>query len=208
MAADHDTTMTDGRSLRRTRNRDSVLDAVVASFEDGDVDPSIDAVAARAGVSNRSIYRYFDHRDLLIRAAVNHALRRIVPEITLDDVGLGSFDERIERFVDHRLSLYQRLAPITRAAKLAAVTQPMVEEEFEAGRLMLRRAFLDHFAEEFDSLVPGVRARAVIAAEVAFQFDAFEFIGKATDGRVDEMRAILVDHLQLCLGRFRTAHRV
>ena len=203
MATKFDTTSTDGRSLRRVRNRDAVLDAVIASFEAGDIDPSIDSVAERAGVSNRSIYRYFDHRDHLIRAAVSHAMRRIVPEITLTTLGVGSFEERVDSFVDHRLRMYQRLAPITRAAKVVAVNEPIVAEEFEAGRFMLRQAFLDHFAEEFSPLGPHDRTRAVIAAELAFQFDAFEFLARATDGNIDAMRAILVDQLHMTLGRLR-----
>jgi AcrR family transcriptional regulator len=197
---------TDGRSMRRARNREAVLDAVIEIFESGDIDPSVDAVAERAGVSNRSIYRYFEHRDHLIRAAVTHAMRRVIPEITLDQIGVGPFDQRVERFVDHRLQMYQRLAPITRAAKLAAASEPMIGEEFTAGRLILRQAFLDHFAEEFEPLGPGERTRAVIAAELAFQFEAFEFLWTSTNGMVQEMRLLLIDHLQMCLGRLRYAH--
>lgn len=180
-----------------------MLDAVVAGFEDGDINPSIDAVAVRAGVSNRSIYRYFEHRDQLIRAAVRHAVQRIVPEVTLTDVGVGSLTQRVERFVDHHLRMYHRLAPVTRAAKLAAAAEPIVDEELRAGRLTLHQTFLDQFNQELGAAMPGARARAVIAAEVAFQFEAFEFLAQATGDRASEMRAILVDHLHLHLGRFR-----
>jgi AcrR family transcriptional regulator len=205
MATNVDPTLTDGRSLRRVRNREAVLDAAIEIFESGDISPSVDDVADRAGVSNRSVYRYFEHRDHLLRAAVTHAMRRIIPEITLDQIGVGSFDERVERFVGHRLRMYQRLAPITRAAKLAAVSEPIIGEEFAVGRLILRQSFLDHFAEEFAPLGPGDRTRAVIAAELAFQFDAFEFLWTSTNGMVDEMRMLLIDHLQMCLGRLRYA---
>lgn len=207
-ALDTITISTDGRALRRERNRDAVLDAVIASFEAGDIDPLVDAVAARAGVSNRSIYRYFEDRDHLIRAAVRHAMHRIVPEMTLGDIGLGSFEQRVGHFVDHHLGLYCRLARIIRAAKHAAVSEPSVAEEFEAGRLVRRRTLLEHFAEEFDPLPTEVRSRTVIAAEMAFQFDAFEFLWTATDGRVDEMRAVLVEHLRCCLGRVGAVHRL
>lgn len=195
----------DGRSLRRARNRTAVLDAVIEIFEEGDLDPSVDAVAERAGVSNRSIYRYFDHRDHLMRAAVTHAMRRVIPEIQLDGIGVGSFDERVQRFTDHRLQMYQRLAPITRAAKRAAQSEPIIAEEFEAGRLVLRRSFLDHFADEFAPLGPAERTRAVLTAELAFQFEAFEFLWSSTNGQVPEMRTILIDHLTMCLGRLRTS---
>lgn len=182
-----------------------MLDAAIEIFEEGDIEPSVDSVAERAGVSNRSIYRYFDHRDHLMRAAVTHAMRRVLPEIQLDGIGVGTFEERVDRFVDHRLRMYQRLAPITRAAKRAAQSEPIIREEFDAGRLVLRRSFLDHFAEEFEPLGSADRTRAVLAAELAFQFEAFEFLWNSTNGRVPEMRTILVDHLTMCLGSLRTS---
>lgn len=191
----------DGRSLRRSRNREAVLDAVVELFESGDVNPSIDDVAERACVSNRSVYRYFDHRDQLMRAAVTHAMRRVVPEIRLTDEGAGDFDLRVERFVDHRLSVYRRLAPITRAAKAAALNEPIIAEEFEAGRFMLRQQFLNHFAPELGPLRPAAQTRAVVAAELAFQFEAFEFLARAFEGDGPAMRELLVDQLHMTLGR-------
>jgi TetR/AcrR family transcriptional regulator, regulator of autoinduction and epiphytic fitness len=191
---------TDGRNLRRMRNREAVLDAVVEIFESGNIDPSIDAVAERAGVSNRSIYRYFDHRDHLVRAAVTHTMRRVVLEMPFEQVGVGSFDERIERFVDHRLMMYQRLAPITRAAKLASVSQPIIAEEFEVGRVMLRQQLLDQFTPEFAHLTPRQQERVLITAGLAFQFDAFEFLWTETKGELDEMRSLLILQLQLALG--------
>ncbi len=97
--------------------------------------------------------------------------------------------------------MYQRLAPITRAAKRAAQSEPIIREEFEAGRLVLRRSFLDHFAEEFAPLGSADRTRAVLTAELAFQFEAFEFLWNSTNGQVTEMRTILIDHLTMCLGR-------
>lgn len=193
----------DGRHLRRTRNREAVLDAVIAIFEEGNVEPAMDEVAARAGVSNRSIYRYFEHRDHVIRAAVTYAMRRVSAEIEFKDSGIGGFDERVRRFVDHRLAVYKRLAPITRAAKVAAATEPIVAEEFEVGRFMLRQQFLDQFGPELSPLGAREQTRAVIAAEISFQFDAFEFLWTAMDGQVDEIRELLIEHLDLTLGRLR-----
>ncbi|MEP1126257.1 MAG: TetR/AcrR family transcriptional regulator [Ilumatobacter sp.] len=193
----------DGRSLRRVRNRDAVLDAVIGIFEEGDLDPSVDAIAERARVSNRSIYRYFDHRDHLIRTAISHALRRVAPELLLDDRIEGAQEERIERFVARQLHLYEQLAPIARAARVAAVSEPIIAEEFEVARLRLRTSILVHFADEFDGLAPSVRDRTLISAELAFQFDSFEFLWTATDGRASEMRAILEEHLRCCIARLR-----
>ena len=200
-----DGTTIDGRTMRRTRNREAVLDAVLAIFEEGKLDPSIDEVADRAGVSNRSVYRYFDHRDHLIRAATTHALRKASPDMLLDDLGGGSFEQRARRFVDHRLNLYRKLAPITRAAMVAAVSEPLIAEEFDISRMMLRQQFLDHFADELRHLDPAHQTRAVIMAELPFQFESLDYLWESTNGMEMEMRAILVAELDAWLSP--AAHR-
>jgi AcrR family transcriptional regulator len=195
-------TEVDGRTARRERNRTAVLDAVVDAFERGEIEPSVDEIAEAADVSVRSIYRYFRHRDDLVRAAMGHAIARVAPTMELDRVGEGDVEERIARFVDHRIAMYEELAPITRAAKRAAAREPLVADEFELGRLVLRRQFLDHFAAELAGLGPGDRTRAVIVAELPFQFESFEYLRRSTEGDTGEMRALLIDLLTTNLARF------
>ena len=60
----------DGRTARRDRNREAVLDAVLELFSEDAASPAPDDVAARSGVSLRSVYRYFDDMETLIRAAM------------------------------------------------------------------------------------------------------------------------------------------
>ena len=67
----------DGRRQRRERNRDAVVDALLAIVADGDLAPSADAVAARAGLSTRSLFRYFDDVDDLCRAAIARQHERV-----------------------------------------------------------------------------------------------------------------------------------
>ncbi|MGI9646205.1 MAG: TetR/AcrR family transcriptional regulator [Ilumatobacteraceae bacterium] len=177
-----------------------MLDAVIDIFEGGDLDPGIDEISEKSGVSNRSIYRYFHQRDELIRAAMWRAMARIQPEMTLDDLGVGELGDRIARFVQHRLEMYAALAPLTRAARRAAQSEPMIGEEFEAGRLVLRRQFLDQFAPELERLTAGERTRLVTAAEMAFQFESFEYLHHSCAER-DMISEILVEQLTFYLDR-------
>jgi AcrR family transcriptional regulator len=181
----------DGRVARRERNRTAVLDAVVDLFEAGNTDPAVEDVSDLSGVSSRSIYRYFHHRDELVRAAMWHLAARIEPQMQLADIGKGSLDDRIDRFVQHRLSVFTVVAPITRAARQAAQSLDLSSDEFEAGQLILRQQFLDHFA------------RAVVAAELAFQFDSFEYLSASFEGNVDEMGYLLRRQLRILLGALR-----
>ena len=63
-------TQVDGRRLRREQNREAVIDALVALFEEGSYTPSSNEIAERAGISPRSLFRYFDDVDDLNRTAV------------------------------------------------------------------------------------------------------------------------------------------
>src|SRR5437764_99636 len=76
----------DGRAARRDRGREAVLDAVIALFEEGHVRPTPEAVAERSGVSVRSVYRYYEDRDDLIRADTHRlvatTLRALLPSAT------------------------------------------------------------------------------------------------------------------------------
>jgi AcrR family transcriptional regulator len=53
------------------RTRDAIVAAAQALFrEDPQLDPSLEAVAARAGVSTRSVIRHFGSKDGLLEAAI------------------------------------------------------------------------------------------------------------------------------------------
>ena len=187
----------DGRNIRRRRNRDAVLAAVIDLFEDGDSDPSIDLIAARAGVSNRSVYRYFEHRDDLIRTAVARALgldSTTQPAPVDTDAPL---EDRIRAFVDDRMTGHHRSLQIVRAARLSAATEPLIAEQFAADRERLRARLLQCFAPELDGLDDDERSRCLLAIELLFQFDSIDFLLMSTSGRRHEVSAILAD--QLCL---------
>src|SRR6478609_12060550 len=96
----------DGRTARRDRNSDAVLDAVHELFVEGEIVPTVEDVAARSGVSPRSVYRYFPDSRALLGAALTRRIEVAEPLWELEDVGRGSLDDRIQRLVAHRLALY------------------------------------------------------------------------------------------------------
>ena len=92
----------DGRSARRDRNKTAVLDAVLELFQEGSLSPGPVEVAQRCGLSPRSVYRYFDDADELVRAAVDRHLELTLPYFHLSAIGQGPRDERIDRFAERR----------------------------------------------------------------------------------------------------------
>lgn len=92
-------TTTDGSvtSRNRARTRSELLDAAVGVVLDGN-EPTMRAVAARAGVGERTIYRYFDGRDGLRQAVAAH-LRPMM------GVPLC---ESVEKLEDYAIALFDR----------------------------------------------------------------------------------------------------
>jgi AcrR family transcriptional regulator len=176
----------DGRVARRERNRSAVLDAVVELFEAGNTEPAVEDVSDLSGVSSRSIYRYFHHRDELVRAAMWHLMARVETQMPLADIGKGSLDEAVDR-----------------AARRSAHSLDLTSEEFEAGQLVLREQFLDQFAPEFSTLSGQALMRAVVAAELAFQFESFEYLYTSWEGNLDEVGYLLGRQLRIHLGGLR-----
>jgi AcrR family transcriptional regulator len=87
----------DGRTARRDRNRDAVLDAVLDLFAEDALAPSAVQVAERSGVSLRSVYRYFDDTDELVRAGIARSRARVRPLVVLGDRGQRPVEDRVRR---------------------------------------------------------------------------------------------------------------
>ena len=107
----HDDRDLDGRTARRDRNRIAVLDVVLELFSEGEPRPSPEQVAARSGVSLRSVYRYVADRGDLIRAAIDRHLERVQPLFVIDDVPEDTTVARVEQFVRARMRGYEAIAP-------------------------------------------------------------------------------------------------
>lgn len=181
----------DGRTARRDRNREAVLDAVLALFGEDAMYPGPAEVAERSGVSLRSVYRYFEDMDALIRAAMGRHLAQIQPLFLIEDLGAGRLDDRVERMVTQRLRLYEAGAPMMRAAALRSRSNELIRERLEDNRRRLRRQVEQMFAPELEDLAT-VESREVAAAlDVLLEFEAVEHLRRWRGLSGPEARRVL-----------------
>ncbi len=165
----------DGRTARRDRNRDAVLDAVLELFGEDATYPGPAEVAERSGVSRRSVYRYFEDMDSLVRAAMARNLEHLQPLFALD-VGDGPLADRVDRIVLQRLRLYDAVAPMLRAALLRARSNPLIHERLVENRRLLLAQVETMFAPELSGLAPATRREAAAAADVLLEFESMEHL--------------------------------
>ena len=162
----------DGRRLRRHQNREAVIDALIALFEEGSYTPSSGEIAHRAGISPRSLFRYFDDVDDLNRAAVDRHLNthRALFEIDIDpELPTAT---KIEQFVAARVRLHATVAPAARAARLAAHRRPLIADQLFETRRYMRGQVLRTFSGE----LKGERAALLPAIDELCSFEAYEFM--------------------------------
>ena len=187
----------DGRTRRRRRNVDAVVDAVIELAGNGNLDPTSEEIAALAGISHRSIYRYFDTRADLLEAAVARAFETASAEVLGREPSGGSFDERVEHFVSARLEICRRLRSIVR---VVSIHSPEASGGLGDTRSALRDQLAEQFAEEFERVAGDDRDLAVPIVDAVFQFEALEYL-RASAGLDDEaIRRSLVVHLHRHLG--------
>ncbi len=153
----------DGRRARRERNRDAVVDALLALYGEGNLQPSSDEIALRAGLSPRSLFRYFDDIDDLTRAAIARQQERIVPLARLDiDVTLP-IEQRVAGLVAQRVALFEAMANVGLVSRLRAPFQQVVADELRQARAYLRHQLERLFAPELATM-GAARAAAVVAS--------------------------------------------
>ncbi|HEY7775376.1 MAG TPA: helix-turn-helix domain-containing protein [Kineobactrum sp.] len=89
----------DGRRLRSERSRQVILDAMMALTEEGNLVPTAQQVADRAGVGIRSVFRHFSDMENLFAAADEQSREWYVSLFAGGDRN-GTLPERIKHAVE------------------------------------------------------------------------------------------------------------
>ena len=166
----------DGRHARRDRNRLAVVDAMLQLYAEGNLDPSSDEIAERAGLSPRSLFRYFDDLDDLVRVAIGRQHERLLPMARLDvsvDAPLG---QRVARLVAQRLRLFEKIASVGIVSRVRAPFQPLIASELAISRSFLRRQIEQLFEPELSAHDPADAAGALAAIDVLTSFESLHLL--------------------------------
>jgi len=167
----------DGRVTRGTRNREAIVDALLECYEAGTLRPSVPEVAARAGVSVRSVHNHFADVEAL-RAEVaqrqwqRHA-SRLGPASTIEDL------------VEQRTAFFEAVTPVRRAALLSVHDSPTIARNLARLDRVLRRQLEQSF--------PRVDASTLDALDLVTSWDAWNRLRAAQGCSVARARRLLVD---------------
>jgi AcrR family transcriptional regulator len=175
----------DGRSLRRERNRDLAVDALLDLLGEGVIRPTAQQVAERSGISLRSIFRIFEDVETLHAVAAARQLERIAPLFV--DVGVdGDRDERIDAVVSTHVRIYEFIAPVRRAAVRAAPESAPLRDHLEWSRRWFRAEIERAFAPEKPDKT------TLAALEAALSWEAWDQLRSAQSLSAARARAAVI----------------
>ncbi len=178
----------DGRHARRERNREAVVAALLALYHEGDLDPPVERIAARSGVSARSLFRYFDDVDDLCRSAISSQLGEVLPIIDQVIAPDAPFADRVGAVVAQRVALFETVGRVGVIARVRAPFQPLVAAQLHEVRGVLRDRMAAAFAPELALVDPEQALVALAAADVACSYETHDLL--RTDRGLDREVAI------------------
>jgi AcrR family transcriptional regulator len=201
---------TDGRRLRAARNHEAVVGAVLDIVRERAPDamslPGAAEVAARAGVSERTVFRHFADLDSLFMAAA--ARQRpahetyVGPRPDAPDVAA-----RIAALVRLRSKLYEEIAPVRRVAIHLSHTRPIVVEQLAQAYAAARAQVADVFAPELSRADPRRRLLLLDALDLATSWTTWDTLRTNQGCSVDRTRKVITEILTALLGTVPKARR-
>ena len=147
----------DGRHRRRVENLEAVVEATLELISENGALPTVAEVAERAGISQRSVFRYFDDVDQLTRAAVDARFRQGAALVGMPSPIPVALDDRLRELAASRSRLFEFLGPTARVVRTRLVDNPVLIESVERSRHALRSQLREVLAPELEAA--GARSR-------------------------------------------------
>jgi AcrR family transcriptional regulator len=166
----------DRRRARRERGPLAVIDATVDHIQEGHAPPGAEAVAARAGVSVSSLFRYFDNLGDLQQAAIDRFFERYADRYVVADLGQGDRAGRIARYVAAMDALFDTIAPIARLVRGRTVEHPYLVGSLQRSRDLLADQVRAQFAAELTALPAAGRDDLVGVVSALTSFESWDLL--------------------------------
>jgi len=179
----------DGRTARATRTRAAIVDAHLALIGEGDLKPTGERIAERAGVSLRALWANFKDMEALFAASGERLLARQLAEHRPISPTLP-LTVRIDEFCRQRAKMLEIIAPSARAAALKEPFAASLQRNRARHIAAVRTELETLFANELDGAGPG-REQLLIALTVASTWSSWSMLRDELELGLEESRAIM-----------------
>ncbi|MDO9433246.1 MAG: TetR/AcrR family transcriptional regulator [Pseudomonadota bacterium] len=156
----------DGRRARTAASRARILEAMIDLLQAGETQPSAEAVAAKAGVGVRTVFRLFSDVEGLYRGLQRTMAERLAP--ILAEPVTGSLTERLDLLVGRRAQLFEEMARPKAFADMHRARSSDLQETHRLFIVAQRALLLGHL----EGLLPD-DADLAEALDLMLSFDAW-----------------------------------
>jgi AcrR family transcriptional regulator len=165
----------DGRLLRAERSRERMVRAMFELIGDGNLEPTAQQVADRAGVGIRTVFRHFSDMETLFAEMNDLLTEQAAPFLGLEPVA-GSLSHRALAFVRSRVKAFERFEPYLRSTRMNRARSAFLQRRYS---ILIReqRAALREWLPELE----GAPVDLVDAMEAATSFEQWDDL-RATRG--------------------------
>ncbi len=131
----------DGRRRRTIESRRRVVRALMECVAEGDFDPGAEAVAQRAGVGLRTVFRLFKDKEGL-RQQMTEVVLSQIGQLTIVPLRGATWRERLDDLMTRRCSAFEQVMPFRRAAQAHAHLSPFVRSNMENMSRVMRETLV------------------------------------------------------------------
>ncbi len=156
----------DGRTVRREKSRQRIVEAIVQIVTEGEVEPTAVNVAEIAGVTMRTVFRHFDDMESLLREVVLD-LRVQTDALRVEFNPDEDWREQFEQLILRRTDLFERFMPRLVWASAARHKSPVINEDLQSYSKRLRQSLERMLPDQF---VANVDAFSAVEAVLSWDF--------------------------------------
>jgi TetR/AcrR family transcriptional regulator, regulator of autoinduction and epiphytic fitness len=180
----------DGRTARAERTRSAIVEAHLALIGEGDLKPTGERIAERAGVSLRALWANFKDMEALFQASgarlserQDAEFRPVNPELPLA--------RRIEEFCRQRARILELIAPSARAAQLLEPFSAQLRSNRAQNIARVQREINELFGPELEAAGPA-REQLYHSLTVASTWAAWSMMRDELHLGIDEATGVMI----------------
>lgn len=162
-------------AARRTRVLDAVLDLAL----EGHVRVKPSLAAERAGISEATLWRYFDNLDELRAAVLERSTERFADLLAISDLGLGLCERRVAALVDKRLDQYEQIGAVARLFRSHIYLSDAAASAVDAARRGWVEQVRAQFAPELAGRSPQQADDVVALVAVLVSYESWEHLSRS-----------------------------
>ena len=180
----------DGRTARAERTRNAIVEAHLALITEGDLKPTGERIAERAGVSLRALWANFRDMEALFAASGARLSERQDAEFRPVDPELA-LPRRIEEFCTQRARILELIAPSARAAQLLEPFSAQLRSNRAQNIARVQREISELFSAELDAAGPA-REQLYHSLTVASTWAAWSMLRDELHLNVEDATGVMI----------------